>query len=57
MKPVIDFGECVRDSPKFRSFLDEQMNIVENLDGKLEKLLKSTNVMIESGKSFLNCQQ
>ncbi|CAG7725014.1 unnamed protein product [Allacma fusca] len=56
MKPVIDFGECVRDSPKFRSNLEEQMNNVDNLDGKLEKLLKTSNVMIESGKSFLNCQ-
>ena len=57
MKPVIDINESLRDSPKYRSSLDDQLMNIDNLDGKLEKLLKSSHSMIESGKSYIDSQQ
>lgn len=57
MRPVIDFGECVRDSPRFRSELEDQLHKVDNLDTKLDKLLKTSNHMIDVGKTHLNSQQ
>jgi len=55
--PVIDLGDGLRDSPKFRASLDEKMINLENLESKVEKLLKASNSMIEAGKHHLNLQQ
>ncbi len=57
IKPVLDINEGLRDSPKFRSALDEQLMTIDNLDSKLERLLKSSHSMIESGKSYVDSQQ
>jgi Arf-GAP/coiled-coil/ANK repeat/PH domain-containing protein len=57
MRPVIEFGECVRDSPRFRSQLDDQLQRVDNLDGRLERLLKASAGMMEHGKTYVNSQQ
>ncbi|XP_065337955.1 arf-GAP with coiled-coil, ANK repeat and PH domain-containing protein 2 [Cloeon dipterum] len=56
MRPVIDFEECLRDSPKFRSDLEEQEKIIENLEQKLDKVLKTCGAMVDSGKTYVGNQ-
>ncbi|CAH0715669.1 unnamed protein product, partial [Brenthis ino] len=53
MKPLIDFDECLRDSPKFREQLETEEASIEALEQKLDKVLKSCSVMIESGKIYM----
>ncbi|XP_050666128.1 arf-GAP with coiled-coil, ANK repeat and PH domain-containing protein 2 [Leptidea sinapis] len=54
MKPVIDFDECLRDSPKFREQLETEEAKIDALEQKLDKILKTCSIMIESGKIYLN---
>ncbi|XP_059476562.1 arf-GAP with coiled-coil, ANK repeat and PH domain-containing protein 2 isoform X2 [Neocloeon triangulifer] len=56
MKPVIDLEECLRDSPKFRADLEEQEKIVENLEQRLDKVLKTCSAMVDSGKTYVGNQ-
>ncbi|KAJ2948998.1 hypothetical protein O0L34_g5938 [Tuta absoluta] len=53
MKPLIDFDECLRDSPKFREQLETEEACIESLEQKLDKVLKACSVMIESGKIYM----
>ncbi|XP_072949106.1 arf-GAP with coiled-coil, ANK repeat and PH domain-containing protein 2 [Epargyreus clarus] len=53
MKPLIDFDECLRDSPKFREQLETEEASIDGLEQKLDKVLKSCSVMIESGKTYM----
>ncbi|XP_045447798.1 arf-GAP with coiled-coil, ANK repeat and PH domain-containing protein 2 [Melitaea cinxia] len=54
MKPLIDFDECLRDSPKFREQLETEEASIESLEQKLDKVLKSCSVMIETGKTYMS---
>lgn len=54
MKPKITFEECLRDSPKFRSSLEDAEADISDLEHKLEKLVKLCNVMVEAGKTYNN---
>ncbi|CAK1556377.1 unnamed protein product [Leptosia nina] len=54
MKPVIDFDECLRDSPKFREQLETEESSIDSLEQRLEKILKTCSVMIEAGKTYMN---
>ncbi|XP_034832118.1 arf-GAP with coiled-coil, ANK repeat and PH domain-containing protein 2 [Maniola hyperantus] len=54
MKPLIDFDECLRDSPKFREQLETEEASIEALEQKLDKVLKTCSVMIESGKTYMS---
>ncbi|XP_023934797.1 arf-GAP with coiled-coil, ANK repeat and PH domain-containing protein 2 [Bicyclus anynana] len=54
MKPIIDFDECLRDSPKFREQLETEEASIEALEQKLDKVLKTCSVMIESGKTYMS---
>lgn len=54
MRPVIDFRECLKDSPHFRASLEDAENDIELLEARLEKLVKQCSHMIETGKSFNN---
>ncbi|XP_052081434.1 arf-GAP with coiled-coil, ANK repeat and PH domain-containing protein 2-like isoform X2 [Mytilus californianus] len=51
-KPSVDFKECLKDSPIFRSSLDSAEQDIEHLEAKLERLVKVCNIMIETGKTF-----
>ncbi|GBP47546.1 Arf-GAP with coiled-coil, ANK repeat and PH domain-containing protein 2 [Eumeta japonica] len=53
MKPVIDFDECLRDSPKFREQLENEEANIDVLEQKLDKVLKTCSLMIESGKTYM----
>ena len=56
MRPVIEFSECLFDSPKFRSQLSKNEANLDEFEGKLEKLLKLNNTMYESGRQFISVQ-
>ncbi|XP_045536757.1 arf-GAP with coiled-coil, ANK repeat and PH domain-containing protein 3 [Papilio machaon] len=53
MKPLIDFDECLRDSPKFREQLETEESSIDGLEQKLDKVLKTCSFMIESGKTYM----
>lgn len=57
MKPLISYEECMRDSPKFRDVLEENHANLDDLEGKLEKVLKNCNLTIEAGKAYLGFQR
>ncbi|XP_033763338.1 arf-GAP with coiled-coil, ANK repeat and PH domain-containing protein 2-like isoform X2 [Pecten maximus] len=52
MRPTIDFRECLKDSPKFRTSLEGSENDLEILEARLERMVKLCTLMIETGKSF-----
>ncbi|XP_052832589.1 arf-GAP with coiled-coil, ANK repeat and PH domain-containing protein 2 [Octopus bimaculoides] len=52
MRPVIEFRECLKDSPYFRASLEDAENDIELLEVRLEKLVKLCSSMIETGKAF-----
>ncbi|XP_003704249.1 centaurin beta 1A [Megachile rotundata] len=56
MKPLIEFEECLRDTPKFRSCIEEAEANVDLLEQKLDKVLKNCSQMIDTGKLFLGQQ-
>ncbi|KAK1121015.1 hypothetical protein K0M31_010800 [Melipona bicolor] len=56
MKPLIEFEECLRDTPKFRSCIEEVETNVDILEQKLDKVLKNCSQMIDTGKLFVGQQ-
>ncbi|XP_034178366.1 centaurin beta 1A isoform X1 [Osmia lignaria lignaria] len=56
MKPLIEFEECLRDTPKFRSCIEEAEANVDLLEQKLDKVLKNCCQMIDTGKLFIGQQ-
>ncbi|XP_076647370.1 centaurin beta 1A [Halictus rubicundus] len=56
MKPLIEFEECLRDTPKFRSCIEEVETNVDLLEQKLDKVLKNCSQMIDTGKLFIGQQ-
>ncbi|XP_013780647.1 arf-GAP with coiled-coil, ANK repeat and PH domain-containing protein 2-like isoform X2 [Limulus polyphemus] len=54
MKPIVELEECLRDSPKFRAAVEENEELTEQLETKLEKLVRLCNCMVDSGKTYLN---
>ncbi|XP_077998264.1 arf-GAP with coiled-coil, ANK repeat and PH domain-containing protein 2-like isoform X2 [Glandiceps talaboti] len=52
MKPKIDFSECLKDSPRFRASLEQSEHSINELEGKLEKLIKMCNGMVDAGKVY-----
>ncbi|CAH2048537.1 unnamed protein product, partial [Iphiclides podalirius] len=53
MKPLIDFDECLRDSPKFREQLETEEAGIDAFEQKLDKVLKTCSFMIEAGKTYM----
>lgn len=56
MTPVIELEECLRDSPKFRAALDEQEQIIDQLEQRLERVLKTCGQMVDSGRNYVTQQ-
>ncbi|XP_070560410.1 arf-GAP with coiled-coil, ANK repeat and PH domain-containing protein 2-like isoform X2 [Ptychodera flava] len=52
MKPKIDFTECLKDSPRFRASLEQSEHVISDLEGKLERLIKYSNGMVDAGKAY-----
>ncbi|XP_011152724.1 arf-GAP with coiled-coil, ANK repeat and PH domain-containing protein 2 isoform X2 [Harpegnathos saltator] len=56
MKPLIEFDECLRDTPKFRSCVEEVERNIDQLEQKLDKVLKNCSLTIDMGKTFVGQQ-
>uniref|UniRef100_A0A1E1XLH1 Putative gtpase activating protein n=1 Tax=Amblyomma sculptum TaxID=1581419 RepID=A0A1E1XLH1_AMBSC len=56
MRPIIDLNECIRDSPKFREALEENEESIDQLEIKLDKLVKLCTVMVDTGKSHVTAK-
>jgi len=54
--PVIDYSECLRDSPRFRQQLSMNEASLEDLEGRLERVLKMCGNMIDGGKNYVTQQ-
>jgi len=54
--PLIDYGECLRDSPRFRQQLCQNEESLEELEGRMEKLLKLCGAMVEGGRAWVTQQ-
>ncbi|XP_018333831.1 arf-GAP with coiled-coil, ANK repeat and PH domain-containing protein 2 [Agrilus planipennis] len=49
----IDLEQCLRDSPKFRVYLEEQEASIDQLEMKLDKILKMCGAMVDTGKAYV----
>ena len=56
MKPIIEFSECLTDSPQFRSQLQQNETHLEELELKIEKVVKFCNAMTDGGKAYITQQ-
>ncbi|XP_060776328.1 arf-GAP with coiled-coil, ANK repeat and PH domain-containing protein 1 [Neoarius graeffei] len=54
MTVKMDFEECLKDSPKFRADIEAVEGDVNELETRLEKLVKQCNAMLEAGRTY--CQ-
>ncbi|KAF2898918.1 hypothetical protein ILUMI_07256 [Ignelater luminosus] len=53
MKQKIELEQCLRDSPKFRQLLEEEESSIDQLELKLDKILKMCGSMIDTGKTYV----
>ncbi|XP_017327141.1 arf-GAP with coiled-coil, ANK repeat and PH domain-containing protein 1 isoform X2 [Ictalurus punctatus] len=54
MTVKMDFEECLKDSPRFRAAIEAVEGDVNELETRLEKLVKQCNAMLEAGRTY--CQ-
>ncbi|XP_056317171.1 arf-GAP with coiled-coil, ANK repeat and PH domain-containing protein 1 [Danio aesculapii] len=54
MTVKLDFEECLKDSPRFRSEIEKVEVNVSELETRLEKLVKQCHTMLETGRAY--CQ-
>ncbi|XP_053678347.1 arf-GAP with coiled-coil, ANK repeat and PH domain-containing protein 2, partial [Anopheles nili] len=52
----IDFGDCLKDSPKFRLRLEQEESEIEHLELRLEKIIKACGAAVDSGKEYIRHQ-
>ncbi|XP_028817224.1 arf-GAP with coiled-coil, ANK repeat and PH domain-containing protein 2 [Denticeps clupeoides] len=57
MDSLLDFEECIRDSPAFRASLDQCEGGVSELEGRVEKVMKLCNRMVEAGQAYNTSNQ
>ncbi|KAI4873693.1 hypothetical protein NFI96_017522 [Prochilodus magdalenae] len=57
MDGLLQFEECVRDSPSFRRALEQHESDVEELEGRIEKVVKLCSKMVEAGQVYAECNQ
>lgn len=53
----LDFDECLKDSPKFRSTLKDNLNYIEQLESCMTRTIKQVSNYIETGKDHVNSQK
>ncbi|CAN7986104.1 unnamed protein product [Ixodes hexagonus] len=56
MRPIVNLDECIRDSPKFREALEENEENIDQLESRLEKLVRLCSAMVETGKGHVAAQ-
>lgn len=54
---TLDFEECLKDSPKFRQSLKENLTTIENLEACMSKTLKHISSYIETGREHIQSQK
>ncbi|KAI7801004.1 hypothetical protein IRJ41_018152, partial [Triplophysa rosa] len=54
---LLDFEECIRDSPAFRQSLDQCENDFTELESRVEKVMKLCGQMVEAGQRYTTCNQ
>lgn len=52
----MNLDECIRDSPKFREALEENEENIDQLESKLDRLVRLCSTMVETGKSHVAAQ-
>ena len=52
----IDYIECLKDSPSFRQQLNKNELSLDELERALEKIVKVSSVMVDSGRSYITQQ-
>ncbi|KAK1786075.1 hypothetical protein P4O66_017806 [Electrophorus voltai] len=57
MDRFLDFEECIRDSPSFRQRLDQRESEVEELEGRVQKVMRLCSKMVEAGQAYNACNQ
>lgn len=57
MDALLDFEECVKDSPRFRLTLDQFEADVSHLETTLEKVLRLCGKMVEAGQTYNSTNQ
>lgn len=53
----IDFDECLKDSPKFRQNLKDNLAYIENLETCMSKTIKQITNYIDTGRDHIKSQQ
>lgn len=53
----IDFSECLKDSPRFRQSLKENLSYVDNLENCMSKTIKHISHCVETGREHLKSQK
>ena len=56
MRAVVSFSECLSDSPKFRSALQQNETNLDELELRLEKMIKLCSAMTEGGRMYVTQQ-
>ena len=56
MRPVISFSECLVDSPRFRSELHQNETNLDELEIRLEKMIKLCSAMTDGGRVYVTQQ-
>ncbi|XP_055022565.1 BAR_ACAPs and ArfGap_ACAP domain-containing protein [Boleophthalmus pectinirostris] len=57
MDPLLEFEECVKDTPRFRRSLDQFEAEVCHLETALEKVVKLCGRLVEAGQSYNSTNQ
>lgn len=53
----LDFDECLKDSPRFRNCLKDNLTYIEQLEGCMARTIKQVSNYIETGKNHVNSQK
>ena len=56
LKPIVAFSECVNDSPKFRHILGCNETNLDELEVRIEKVVKACNAMTAGGRQYVMLQ-
>ncbi|XP_014669586.1 PREDICTED: arf-GAP with coiled-coil, ANK repeat and PH domain-containing protein 3-like [Priapulus caudatus] len=57
MPPSLDFEDCLKDSPKFRANLESAELDIDQLELKLEKVVRQCRVLVDAGKIYYNANR
>ncbi|XP_037534275.1 BAR_ACAPs and ArfGap_ACAP domain-containing protein [Nematolebias whitei] len=57
MDPLLDFEECIKDSPEFRLTLDQFEADVSLVEAQLNKVMRLCGQMVEAGQAYNSANQ